>query len=215
MNYEYKKIEKTDDLSQMICNVSSNIKMINNMIKELNNLKLSVFNEESNNIICKDNVRVNDVVLKEAIDEFKEEIDYYYSLIKNLNIDDEFILKLKDILPSVSYSKFDDIVLGVNVLLMKDINEVKDFVESNKDSFSSDDLKEFRNEIVSINEKINIIKGLKDLLLEKVSLEEEKVTLNRIVFLETDSGNVYAMDDLDNNSVPSDVLNDTENLSSK
>ena len=204
MDYEYKRIKETDDLDQMISNVSSNIKVINNMIKELNNLKLVTFNKIGNDIVCENNVNFDDVIEIKEVDEFKEEIDYYYSLIKNLNVDNEFVLKLKDILPSVSYSKFDDIVLGINVLLMKDINEIREFIESNSGSFSSKDLKEFRSEIISISERINILKGIKEVLLENVSLNEEKVNLNRIVFLETSSGNVYAMDDLDNNSVPTD-----------
>jgi len=204
MGYEYRRIEETDDLDQMISNVSSNIKMIDSMIKELNNLKLSTFSKKDSKVVCNDSVFDNESVVEEDVDEFREEIDYYYSLIKKFNFDDDFILKLKDILPTVTNSKFDDVVLGINVLLMKDINEIREFIESNKDSLTLADLKEFRDEIVLINKKIKVIKDIKKLLLEKIVLDEEKVNFNKIVFLETDSGNVYAMDDLDNNSVPTD-----------
>ena len=202
MGYIYKDIEESDDLSLAINNVSNNIKMINSMIKELKNLRMSAFSEENNKTCCDKALIEEEKVVIEEVDEFKDEVEYYYSLIKNIDFDSDVVLKLKNILPSVSYSKFDDIILGINSLFMRDINEIRDFIESNKDTFSIDELKEFKDDILSISNKISVIRCIKEVLLERNILDEDIVKKNRLVFLETNSGNVYTMDDLDNNSVP-------------
>lgn len=206
MEYIFTDINMEMDIHQMEVITKSNIKTIKLLNEEVERLKSTVEIETKEVIITEDLIHDCDIDNDEDIsvnDTIEEEINYYYKeLIESINqgYDNDSLVKL---LPSLKNSNYTNIIYGMLRNLLKEINEIKEFIELEKDELSSDELKDFKNEIVA---KQDLIRRITTANEEKIDEEEEKneEILNNIVFLETASGNVYALEDLNPNVIPSE-----------
>lgn len=208
MEYSFKKFDKEQSLDEMKEDAISNINTIKKLLDEVEKLKLGYTeNNIEENIL---QITEEENVTTENLDEnnsLVEEINYYYLRVRDLTLtgNDESLKNLMKELPSKRKSNYKDIMLGISTFLIKDINEIKNFIESEKDIISKEELEEFQKDIVDIQNKINTIIYISSTneLENKINSETEE-SLNNIVFLETETGNIYALNDLDNNSVPTE-----------
>lgn len=200
---EYKFIDITKDLSviEMEEQIKTNIKTIKLLNEEVRRLKQVSKQEET--------IIENDIKDAEEVDELFdteienedsliEEINYYYSRI--LSEDDSV---LKELLPSLRNSNYQNIVYGICTLLLKEITEIKVFIETEKDSLTKQELEDFKEEIIYKQRLITEINKANVEIIDKGESEENKIS-NNIVFLETSSGNIYAKEDLNPNVIPSE-----------
>lgn len=200
---EYKFIDITKDLSviEMEEQIKTNIKTIKLLNEEVRRLKQVSKQEET--------IIENDIKDAEEVDELFdteienedsliEEINYYYSRI--LSEDDSV---LKEFLPSLRNSNYQNIVYGICALLLKEITEIKVFIETEKDSLTKQELEDFKEEIINKQRLITEINKANVEIIDKGESEENKIS-NNIVFLETSSGNIYAKEDLNPNVIPSE-----------
>ena len=200
---EYKFIDITKDLSviEMEEQIKTNIKTIKLLNEEVRRLKQVSKQEETiieNDI--KDTEEVDELFDTEIENEdsLLEEINYYYSRI--LSEDDSV---LKELLPSLKNSNYQNIVYGICALLLKEITEVKVFIETEKGSLTKQELEDFKEEIINKQRLITEINKANVEIIDKGESEENKIS-NNIVFLETSSGNIYAKEDLNPNVIPSE-----------
>ena len=218
MKYTFKNIENLDcsEVDEMKECTFLNIDTINSLSNELERLRLANPDIiESNDSINESAYQNNFVEEKEDTNNLLEEIKYYYQRIKKIDLKDneESLEKLKHELPIKRKSNYKDIIIGINILLMKDINEIREFIENEKSILSKEDLEDFKRDILDIQRKIStIFKISNDNNLESKIDKLEEETLNNIIFLETDFGNIYALNDLDNNRVPTEYYQDFYNL---
>lgn len=200
---EYKFINVTKDLSivEMEEQTKINIKTIKLLNEEVTRLKQVREQEEitveKNIEVTKETDETFDIEI-ESDNSLIEEINYYYSRI--LSEDDSV---LKELLPSLKNSNYQNIVYGICALLLKEITEVKVFIETEKDSLTKQELEDFKEEIINKQRLITEINKANVEIIDKGESEENKIS-NNIVFLETSSGNIYAKEDLNPNVIPSE-----------
>lgn len=200
---EYKFINVTKDLSivEMEEQTKINIKTIKLLNEEVTRLKQVREQEEitveKNIEVTKETDETFDIEI-ESDNSLIEEINYYYSRI--LSEDDSV---LKELLPSLRNSNYQNIVYGICALLLKEITEIKVFIETEKDSLTKQELEDFKEEIINKQRLITEINKANVEIIDKGESEENKIS-NNIVFLETSSGNIYAKEDLNPNVIPSE-----------
>lgn len=200
---EYKFINVTKDLStvEMKEQTKINIKTIKLLNEEVARLKQVREQEEitaeKNIEVTKETDETFDIEI-ESDNSLIEEINYYYSRI--LSEDDSV---LKELLPSLKNSNYQNIVYGICALLLKEITEIKVFIETEKDSLTKQELEDFKEEIINKQRLITEINKANVEIIDKGESEENKIS-NNIVFLETSSGNIYAKEDLNPNVIPSE-----------
>lgn len=212
MEYIFKNISDSNgQIDEMKEGILDNIDTLNKLLNEVEKLRLGEekadFKEKVSKELVDEKVVLTNDLIEEEDDTLIEEINYYYSNIRDFNLveNEECFELLRKELPSKRKSNYQDIILGITTFFIKDINEIKNFIESEKNILSTQELEDFKKDIFDIQRKINTIFYLShnNELKEEKSLENTEV-LNNIVFLETESGNFYALEDLDNNSVPSE-----------
>ncbi|MCI8460497.1 MAG: hypothetical protein HFE81_03795 [Bacilli bacterium] len=134
----------------------------------------------------------NDESLEE--EEFEDEVEYFlegYRLLdRDFSRDD-----LLAVLPSRKSYYFKKIIIRFQAEAMKEIKDINDFINEEKDSIDNSELEEFRREIEQIDKKKRL---LKEVLLEKEedTLEVESVH-NKIVLVPTLAGNIIIIDDIE------------------
>ena len=205
MEYKLGNIENLN-VEDMIEVTLSNMEVISEMGKELEKLRLSC---ETSSLGEKGFKKKDEDEIKIILDDEEEEdtllnsVNYYYARIKDVEVDDDLEVFKRE-LPSNRSSNYYDIIMGIKVLLLKDINDIKTFIQSEKEIITEEEVEEFNKEVEDIKKKISIIDYvvLSNRIETEINNDDNDVKLNKIVFLETTSGNVYALDDLDNNSVP-------------
>lgn len=205
MEYKFIDVSMEQSVTQIEKNTQENIKTIKLLSDEVKRLKsASVLKEETNN-------NVPDIITEsdeeEELDEdysLLEEIKYYYSKIINekdklSNLTDNKILK--ELLPSTKNSNYQNIIYGINTLILKEINEILGFINLDGLELTKEELQEFKDEILF---KQKLIQHINSNNIDKQDEESVVEVLNNIVFLETSSGNIYAKEDLNPNIIPSE-----------
>lgn len=211
MEYSFKNINDLNgSIDKMKECILDNINTLNKLLSKVEKLRLgqdysTIEEETTSDNLPKDNNETENIL--ETENTLFEEINYYYLRVRDFElIESEESLELfKKELPSKRKSNYQDIILGINAFLMRDINEIRNFIEEEKKLISIEELEDFKKDIFDIQRKINTIfyvSRADSLEIEENLVNDEK--LNNIVFLETESGNIYALEDLDNNSVPSE-----------
>jgi len=203
MKYQFVEITKDLTAEEMKSRTDINTRTIKILNEEVNRLKLASLKEERA-IYDKSVTKIDTKqFIEEKFDDdasLLEEINYYYSKITSL----EDGISINEMLPSKKNPNYQNIIYGICALLLKENNEIKIFIESEKDNLTKEELTEFKDEILVNQIKINLIKETEAKIEKENTLEEKKEASNNIVFLETPSGNIYAKDDLNPNIIPTE-----------
>lgn len=125
--------------------------------------------------------------------EFEEEVDYYFSQVKELTSDN--LDEIADALPNRKNYDYERIARRIQAELMKNIKELRDFIAT--ESLTREDTEEFTIEINSELAKISAIsKELAKTEEEELSAEEEQIP-NTLIFVPTSGGNIRVQDEIE------------------
>ena len=130
---------------------------------------------------------------KQIIDEdFENEIEYYYSQLKDLNlsnIEDEF----ETAIPSRKHYQYERILLRLKLESLRAIKEIKDLFA--EEGLSIDDMSSFKEEIDLELKKIELIDKALEPLKEDEKQEEQKK--NNLILVPTTGGDIRVLEEID------------------
>ncbi len=128
--------------------------------------------------------------------EFIDAVNEYFAKIKKIKVgeqpSDSLRQKFINSLPPKSDYHYTKIVLRIETELLKEMIEIKNFLESEKQTIAKEDLDDFKEEILQNQKKIEWIENIRKEIENVESKEEE----NQLYFLSTESGNICVFDDL-------------------
>lgn len=125
--------------------------------------------------------------------DFEDEVDYYFSLINSIYIDNKLKEKMSEVLPSKKNVNYKRLIIRLKMELLKNIKEIEELLEEEKDELTKSDLEEFKNEVIINSKKMKIIDNLNS---EKTEIEEE-VEENNLFFATTSSGNIRVLEEIE------------------
>lgn len=125
--------------------------------------------------------------------DFEDEVDYYYSLINSIFIDDNLKETMKEALPSRKNVNYKRLIIRLKMELLRNIKEIEELLEEEKDELTKSDLEEFKNEVIVNSKKMEMIDNLNN---EKIT-EEEKIEENNLFFATTSSGNIRVLEEIE------------------
>lgn len=203
----YKFIDITNGLSVLEMETATQentktIKLLSEEVKRLKSVSLQSELEKS---------RILDITIEEDITEeidddssLLDEITYYYSkIIEATSISPLDSVNLKELLPSLKNSNYQNIIYGICALLLKEINEILEFIQTENAGLTKEELQEFKEEALTKQKLMHEI-NVSNIEKQEEIISEKEEPLNNIVFLETTSGNIYAEQDLSPNTIPSE-----------
>ena len=132
----------------------------------------------------------NEVYVEE--DDFLDEADYYISEFRNLK-SREIEENIDDVLPTRSNYNYKNIVLRLILEVSKDIKEINEIIEEEANTLSLSELKEYKEEIISLNKTIELLRSK---LKEDITSVEPVVKENKLVFAPTSAGNIRVFDEI-------------------
>ena len=173
-----------------------------NKLKELNNLS-NVKNTKKIEIVPSKktfNVKKTEIVnepiiqddLDDETDEFEDEIDFYLSELRKININETD--DITDSLPLRSNYDYKKIIYRLIFEFKKDIKDINDIIQKEKDTLTKDELLELKEEINNNNKMLSLLKETQE---EKNESKERPKIKNNLFFLTTSSGNVRVIEDLE------------------
>lgn len=187
---KYIDITGDESIEELNSIISSNITTYNKMKKELEELlEAEAKEKEEKEQTSKKTTLEKKETIKEKIKLSDEEAEYYFEEFMNLeeNINERYL----DTLPSIKHERYYEII---EIILLK-LNEL---LKEWNDYFHDSTLK--KEELLEIKKEILLIKKRKELLIKaynrtiKESKEDE--IENQLLFLETDSGNIQAIEEI-------------------
>lgn len=180
--------------NELLATIERNFTKARELREQIKRLKekpdMDVFDISVINDTKQDVEEVSNIEDKEFEDEVEYFLDSYKMITGDFSRDD-----LLNILPSRKSYHFKNIIIRLQAEAVKEIKEIYDFINEEKDSIGSEELEEFKGEIEKINKKRNL---LKEVLVDKdedVSLVEE--VHNNIVLVPTLAGNIRIIDDIE------------------
>lgn len=126
-------------------------------------------------------------------EDFESEIEYYYSTIKDLSLDnlEEQMLAA---LPSRKNYQYQRILLRIKAEIMRNIKELKEFLSEEEVSLA--DALELKDEFTLEKGKMSIID--KQLSSNNLGLEEPStIEENNMIFVPTTGGNIRVLEEID------------------
>jgi len=148
--------------------------------KEIDKLKSAMASTKIKIVEVKEEIE-EDVITKEIIDtseDFEIEVEYYLSELSKAS-DDE----IEDILPTRSNYHYENIMLRLMAEITHDISDIKEMMIT--DNMSKEELDEFKEEIINLGRRRNIIK--KSLL--EVEKEDTITKSNKLIFMPISGNN--------------------------
>lgn len=148
--------------------------------KEIEKLKSAMASTKIKIVEVKEEIE-EDVITKEIIDtseDFEVEVEYYLSELSKAS-DDE----IEDILPTRSNYHYENIMLRLMAEITHDISDIKEMMIT--DNMSKEELDEFKEEIITLGRRRNIIK--KSLL--EVEKEDTITKSNKLIFMPISGNN--------------------------
>lgn len=133
------------------------------------------------------------VICNEENNDFEDEINYYLTEVNRLK-KEETALKLPKVLPVRKNYNYQKILLRLKAEMLKNIKEIKELLEEEKDNISVEDIKLLKEDILLEKEKLNLIDKA---LNEKEQVIEEEQVENNLVFVPTSGGNIRVLEEID------------------
>ena len=123
---------------------------------------------------------------------FEKEVAYYLEELKKLpiNYSEEEIL---EVLPVISNYNYERIINRLRLEIIKNINEIREFLEEEYESFNKEELKELQIELKSEHKKSLFLKKV----LNKEELKNEsKPVENKLIFVPTSGGSPRVLEEI-------------------
>ncbi len=161
----------------------------------------------------KDNSKVSSKLDSEEEQEEQEEYLYYYQILKNelskCRTNEELTDTVLNNLPSCENKKYSSLVNRIKLEILKEIHELDAMLEDEDVKNDAELSEEILSEKANLYEIISIIEYVQTKGQEN-KIEESLITENRLIFLETPSGSIYAENDL--YSIPEEYYEVFKNL---
>lgn len=174
-------IEKNCDSSKKLLSKIERLKIKENKIEPI---KIIDLNTE------KDNQKP---FLEES--NFEDEALYYLSLYKEVR--GEFLEEdLLEILPKRNIRYFKKIIRRLQMESLKEIKEINEIINSNKNDFTKQDLQEFKNDMLIEKRKFSILRDYFENKEKKENFKDKE--LNKIILVPNIMGNIRIINDIEN-----------------
>ncbi len=200
------RINKITDFSTMsiediITEIEQNQRKASTMKAEIEKIKLGDINNIASDI-KKDELPTSPTIVtadypsitEESTSILEEDIDFYYQNLKKLINSPDLYEKIKDILPSKTDYTYNEVIRGIKLRFLKDINENYQIINYFKEDISAADLEEFKTQITLDNEKIKLINLIQNKKEPSVTVNEK--TVNELIFTTTSGGNIRALEEI-------------------
>ncbi len=172
--------------------MKSKIKELKNVWKKANNLSDDIEKDKTSeeDVDFRDNSY--NKPSKKLDTSFEDEIHYYLTEISRI-LEDDLEEKLASCLPSKSHYRYKEIILRLKLESLKNIKEIKELLVAENENISSEDMKEFKDEILLEQKKIDLLTSIAN---SKDDKKEEQVVKNRFVFATRSGGNIRVLEEL-------------------
>ena len=199
MEYTIVDLEKTTQL-ELSDAIEQNRKTAKLMRQEINKLKQANKSYELNKKEEKEEAILLIEEEKNKMDsdnDFFNEVDYYFNFLDIINLSDNIKEEIRSILPSDKKTNYDNIIMCLKMGLLKNIKDIKDLLEEEKEALSKEDLEEFKAEINLNQKKIDIITEIE----KDNTTTSEKSLKNNFFFVTTSGGNARVIDEINDMDV--------------
>ena len=199
MEYTIVDLEKTTQL-ELSDAIEQNRKTAKLMRQEINKLKQANKSYELNKKEEKEEAILLIEEEKNKMDsdnDFFNEVDYYFNFLDIINLSDNIKEEIRSILPSDKKTNYDNIIMCLKMGLLKNIKDIKDLLEEEKEALSKEDLEEFKAEINLNQKKIDIITEIE----KDNTTTSEKSLKNNFFFVTTAGGNARVIDEINDMDV--------------
>ena len=199
MEYTIVDLEKTTQL-ELSDAIEQNRKTAKLMRQEIDKLKQANKSYELNKKEEKEEAILLIEEEKNKMDsdnDFFNEVDYYFNFLDIINLSDNIKEEIRSILPSDKKTNYDNIIMCLKMGLLKNIKDIKDLLEEEKEALSKEDLEEFKAEINLNQKKIDIIKEIE----KDNTTTSEKSLKNNFFFVTTAGGNARVIDEINDMDV--------------
>ena len=199
MEYTIVDLEKTTQL-ELSDAIEQNRKTAKLMRQEINKLKQANKSYELNKKEEKEEAILLIEEEKNKMDsdnDFFNEVDYYFNFLDIINLSDNIKEEIRSILPSDKKTNYDNIIMCLKMGLLKNIKDIKDLLEEEKEALSKEYLEEFKAEINLNQKKIYIITEIE----KDNTTTSEKSLKNNFFFVTTAGGNARVIDEINDMDV--------------
>lgn len=199
MEYTIVDLEKTTQL-ELSDAIEQNRKTAKLMRQEIDKLKQANKSYELNKKEEKEEAILLIDEEKNKMDsdnDFFNEVDYYFNFLDIINLSDNIKEEIRSILPSDKKTNYDNIIMCLKMGLLKNIKDIKDLLEEEKEALSKEDLEEFKAEINLNQKKIDIITEIE----KDNTTTSEKSLKNNFFFVTTAGGNARVIDEINDMDV--------------
>ncbi len=195
----FSEINTNDKSSELLLVIEKNNKTASDIRNQIKKLKSNCVGES---IDLEENISTNcEEVFEEEIDteEFEDEVAYFLEGYNMLRVD--FSKEdLLEVLPSRKNYYFRNILIRFQAEAVREIKEIYEFINEEKDLISLEELEEFKKEVRKIENK-------KQMLEEVLTVKDSEVEMiepvrNKIILVPTLAGNVRVIDDIEH--IPSE-----------
>lgn len=187
------------NIETLLDTISKNSAIAKSMTKEIE--KLQKANDEYQNITKKQKeMKENKSSNKEkekntpskTKEDFENEIEYFFNMLDSITDSTMMKEEIKSILPSKKKSNYHPLVLRLKMELLKNIKDIQDLIEEEKDGLTKEDLEEFKEEIRLNQAKLSIMNDI-----EKETENENEVVENHLFLVPTSGGNIRVLEEIE------------------
>lgn len=188
-----KNMPTTQQLIEAIKNNNTTAKAMSEEIKKSTQIKKD---NQTNSIKKEAEIlpKIEEPNVIEKMDaDFESEIEYYCTMLNTATQITTLRSEIESILPSKKSSNYHLITLRLKIELLKNIKDVQDLITEEWELLTLDDLREFKEEIILLENKIKIISEIEN---EEKS-DQEEIT-NHFFFVPTSGGNIRILNEIKN-----------------
>jgi len=172
--------------------LSHNCSVARGLRENIRRLEVEVKETKSKEKAPEATTSINETDKKTALE---EELEYYAEDYKKLG--DSFTkADLLGILPSLKNEHFKSIVLRLIAESVKEIKEIKELIDEEKNSIGIEEIAELNKALMIEQRKISLLK--EELQVEEeMSLAEDCPVFNKIILVPTSTGNIRILDEVE------------------